>query len=389
MAIPFTKKSLQEHPRPAPGEPAFAVRQLGAKYNIAWISARGVSLGIDITYNRKRYREVICHGSETSLTEYFKLAEARVKDIKSGKGRRRTRMTLGRLVEELVLPEVESRNRDVNSFTKRLPPILKQFGRTPVADISAIDIERFLNGLARDRKGSTVNRYQAAMSRIMSVGVRLGLLDSNPCSSVLRRPEGQPRDRVLSDEELHHLIAEALRMDTFQSLSLLVALFTGLRIGSVISITREMLDADFKVLTLPVTKNGRGYRVALNAQARQILERCAKRSWNGYLFPSTVREGQHIAHPREAHARIREYIARQTGITQPWTIHDLRRTFASRQLELTGDLRLVQQSLMHSSSVVTERYCYHQNTRLADASEQTAQSLLAGHPTTIIPDEEI
>ena len=68
-----------------------------------------------------------------------------------------------------------------------------------------------------------------------------------------------------------------------------------------------------------------------------------------------------------------------TGVSDHWTIHDLRRTYASQQLELTGDIRLVQQNLFHSSSTVTERYCYHQNPQLAEASEATAQSLLSGH----------
>lgn len=377
MAVPFNTKCFKDHPRPAKGEPAFVQRQAGVKYNTAWFRPQGVSLGIDITFDKDRYKEVLCHWPESSLTEFYKLAEARIKAIKSGK-KKHQKMTLAEFVEEFVLPEIASRNRDLKGFEKRLKKILKCFGNADTSLIDAIDIDRFLNELSRTLKGSSVNRVHSALSRIFSVAVRLGFRDDNPCSRVLRRPESQPRDRVLNDNEIFHFVGEALRLDSFQSLALLVALFTGLRIGNVIEITRSMFNDDFTVLTLPMTKNGRSYRVFLNGPTRWVLELCAERSWNQFLFPSSTNDGRSIASPRKAQERIREYVAVKTGIHEHWVINDLRSTYATKQLELTGDIRLVQQNLFHSSSTVTERYSYHQNPQLAAASERTAQSFLTG-----------
>jgi integrase len=66
-------------------------------------------------------------------------------------------------------------------------------------------------------------------------------------------------------------------------------------------------------------------------------------------------------------------------ITSDFTIHDLRRTFASYQLLSTSDIRLVQQSLGHSSVLVTERYAHHQSAQLITATAKTADAMLPLH----------
>ncbi|WP_415902124.1 tyrosine-type recombinase/integrase [Neptuniibacter sp. QD29_5] len=387
MVIPFTEKAVREHERPAAGEPPIVCGFTGHPNKKVTFYANKISLGYDKSHDGSRYKGTFGSSPTLPLSIYDKLHREKMLEIETGQVLRGQDLTVNELIDDHVLPEMLGRNRDIKGFKRRLTRIRKQFGKRKVRSLTHYEINKFLNEIAKECKGSTVNRYHSAMSRIFATAVRLGICSENPCKNILRRPESPARQRVLSDAEINHFIDKAVELDSFQALSLLVALFSGWRIGNVISITRDMLDPEFTVITFPETKNGNRYSVQLNGPTRQVLLKCAERSWNQFLFPSAIKDGHHIAYPRETYQIIREYMKEQTGIDKHWTIHDLRRTHSSRQLKLTGDIRLVQQTLFHSSTAVTERYCYHEDARLAEASEDTAQSLLGSHSESFMQQE--
>lgn len=387
MDIPFTAKNIKEHIRPARGGAPIVCGFIGHPNKKVTFHPTRTSLGFDISAGGMRHKGTIGSSPNMPLPVFDKLFREKMLEIETGQILHGQNLTLNELIDNHVLPEMKGRNRDIKGFKRRLKRIREAFGRRKASSLTRYELNLFLNKLTDECKGSTVNRYHSALSRIFSTAIRLNVCRDNPCKNILRRPESPARQRVLSDAEIHHFIEKALRQDSFQSLSLLVALFAGWRIGNIISITRDMLDAEFAVITFAETKNGNSYSVRLNGPVRQVLMKCAERSWNQYLFPSAIKDSHHIAYPRETYQIIRAYVAEKTGVDKHWTIHDLRRTHSSRQLKLTGDIRLVQQTLFHSSVSVTERYCYHEDTRLAEASEATVQSLLGGHSKSFLQQE--
>lgn len=388
MDIPFTVKSIKEHIRPVRGEAPIVCGFIGHPNKKVTFHPSRTSLGFDISMDGIRHKGTIGSSPNMPLPVFDKLFREKMLEIETGQVLRGQNLTLNELIDNHVLPEMKGRNRDIKGFERRLKRIRNAFGMRKVSSLTHYEINLFLNKLADECKRATINRYHSALSRIFSTAIRLNICRDNPCKNILRRPEPPARQRVLSDAEIHHFIEKALSLDSFQSLSLLVALFAGWRIGNIISITRDMLDAEFTVITFAETKNGNSYSVRLNGPVRQVLMKCAERSWNQFLFPSAIKDGHHIAYPRETYQIIRAYVAEKTGIDKHWTIHDLRRTHSSRQLKLTGDIRLVQQTLFHSSTSVTERYCYHEDTRLAEASEATVQSLLGDHSKSFLQQED-
>lgn len=382
MAIPFTAKALKEHPKPAPGERPIVCSVQGHANKKITFTATGITLGYDRSHDCIRHKGTIGHFPDMPLPVYDRLFREKMLEIETGQNLSGQDLTVNEIIDLHVLPEVEGRNRDIKGFKRRLKRIRAKFGKRKISSLTTHEISLFLDFIAKTCKNSTVNRYHSALSRIFSTAVRLNICRDNPCKKILRRPEPPARKRILSSDELYHLIDEALRMDTFHALALLVSLFASWRIGDVLRITRDMLNADFTVIELADTKNGETYYVRLNGPTRQLLMLCAERSWNQFLFPSAIKDGRPIAHPTETYQRLRKYVAEKTGITKHWYIHDLRRTHASLQLKQTGDIRLVQQTLFHSSAAVTERYCYHEDGQLAAASEATAQALLGHHALT-------
>lgn len=374
--IPFTSAQFLSKRSPFEDAKPITYRREGYKHQFVTFSRTTVSLSISKTFKGQRFKEVIGHWPDMSIHAFDKIARQRISDIETGHYNKAAQLLVGDFFIDYVLPQMESRNRDIKSVKTRWRRVMPAFAHRPLGDITRLDIEQFLVKLSNEVKGSTVNRHLSLLSRIFSAAVSLDILLKNPCSGIKKWPEDNIRSRVLSQVEIDIYVREALRIDSPHSRALLLSLFLGLRMGNVVSIKRSMLDASLEKLHLPITKNGRAYTISLNEPARDLIRQSLNASWNEWLFPSAINDGKHIAHPRECHLKIRDKVLALTPEVQPFTIHDLRRTYASRQLALTGDARLVQSNLFHQSVVTTERYAFHEQPRLAEASQQTALSFL-------------
>ncbi|EDM69287.1 hypothetical protein PE36_07362 [Moritella sp. PE36] len=377
--ILFTADAFIAHPRPNIGEKPIVKRRLGARHQKVTFYPTTVSLSISKSFKGQRTNQVIGHWPDMSISAFEKLANARLSQIEQGFYNKASTILVGDFFIDYVLPMMEAHNRDIKSVKTRWRRLAGDIARRTLSDVSRIDITQILTQLALEVKGSTVNRHLSLLSRIFSTAVDLELLHRNPCKGIKKWPEANIRDRVLSDVELYHYIDKAIEIDSFHSKALLVSLFLGLRIGNAISIEKIMINNDFSLLSLPQTKNGRAYRIAINEPAKKLLIECAALSWNHWLFPSALKDNQHISAPKDCHAKIRDHVALASGCYEHVVIHDLRRTYASRQLQLTGDARLVQQNLFHQSVTTTERYAFHDNKQLTQASQDTALSLVSGH----------
>jgi integrase len=374
--IPFTSAQFLSKRSPFEDAKSTTYRREGNKHQFVTFSRTTVSLSISKTFKGQRFKEVIGHWPDMSIQAFDKIARQRISDIETGHYNKAAKLLVGDFFIDYVLPQMVSRNRDIKSVKTRWRRVMPTFAHRPLGDITRLDIEQFLVKLSTEVKGSTVNRHLSLLSRIFSAAVSVDILLKNPCSGIKKWPEDNIRSRVLSQAEIDIYVREALHIDSPHSRALLLSLFLGLRMGNVVSITRSMLDASLDTLHLPITKNGRAYTISLNEPARDLIKKSLAASWNKWLFPSAINDGGHIAHPRECHLKIRDKVLALTPDIQPFTIHDLRRTYASRQLALTGDARLVQANLFHQSVTTTERYAFHEQPRLADASQQTALSFL-------------
>lgn len=379
---PFTANAFTSHSRPAIGEKPIVKRRQGARHQVVTFYPTVISLSICKSFKGQRTNEVIGHWPDISISAYEKLANKRLSQIELGFYNKASKLLVGDFFIDYVLPMMEAYNRDIKSVRTRWRRVAGDIAHKALGDVKRIDIMQILTKLSSEVKGSTVNRHLSLLSRIFSAAVELDLLLKNPCKGIKKWPESNTRERVMIDTETYHYIDKALEIDTFHSKALLLSLFMGLRIGNVLDIHRGMINSDFSILSLPKTKNGRAYRVAINAPAKKLLMDCAGISWNQWLFPSAVKDGKHIAHPTNCHAKIRKHVVLKSGVSAHLVPHDLRRTHASLQLQLTGDVRLVQQNLFHQSVTTTERYAFHEQKQLTKASQDTASSLVAGHAHT-------
>lgn len=281
---------------------------------------------------------------------------------------------------DLAIDYSRVHHKDSTGFIAKIERFRKKFGMKRIRDIRKSHIVRFLSEIAQSVDTPTVGRYQSAFSKMFAIGILHDLLTINPCSGLPKPKENPARDRRLSPEETHAFIEAALRDENpIHALALLLSLFTGLRQGNIRSLELSWFNADYSELLIPTSKSGKPIHHCLNKTSQEIVQLMLPYSDGKFLAPSMV-DGKYMSKPTKCLNRIRGYVQAKTGVTEHFTAHDLRRSQASRMLQICGDVRLVQQSLSHSDVKQTLTYAYHENSRLLDASEQTAQAMLGGRP---------
>ena len=278
---------------------------------------------------------------------------------------------------------IEAYTRDLSEFLAYLA--VKDKSAT---DATAEQLRGFLAGLARKGLAPTSHaRKLSAIRQFFRFLLAEGLRDDDPCSAIDSPRLGRPLPKILSLAEVESLLdtakqasetagdggprRRALRL--YGALETLYA--TGLRVSELISLPRNVLTADDRVLTIK-GKGGRERLVPLNETARGALQahlaavREAEAEGRGvspWLFPSAG--GEHLT--RQRFGQELKALALAAEI-EPARVspHVLRHAFASHLLERGADLRTVQQLLGHADISTTQIYTHVIEERLRRLVEE-------------------
>jgi len=274
-------------------------------------------------------------------------------------------------------PNKKTWQKDQQMIDRDLLPAFKD---TPLTEISRADLATVLNKIHK-RAPVLANRTFATTRKMFNWAVEQGLIEVSPCY-LLKRPGTETRrDRVLSAEEIKAFwewtdredfaVASNNLGDTTQYIFQLL-LLTGQRPGEVCQISKNQIDRDARVWTIPkeVHKSNRAHLVPLSDQVMAILDRVdeinsrsVRRSERPEYFLSPRKDASVL--PNTLNTKIR----RRGDLLDiaHWTPHDLRRTAATNisGRVLQGDQKskrfIVARVLGHTDSEVTgvyDRYEY-------------------------------
>ncbi len=145
-------------------------------------------------------------------------------------------------------------------------------------------------------------------------------LKSSPCAGLRPPTQNPPRTRVLSNEELRAVWnAAAAYGAPFGSIVRLLIL-TGQRRGEIAALRSEWVKDDVIVFPAEITKNAREHVLPLGEIALAIIRQAAL---EGLLFQA---RGSDL--PFSGFAASKKALDAKCSI-EPWTLHDLRRTFVT------------------------------------------------------------
>lgn len=236
-------------------------------------------------------------------------------------------------------------------FEAKAGGIVARWAERPVGDIRKDDIRELLaDSLAR---GATVivNRELAAVRKIFAWCVEGDLIEVNPASGIRDPAAETARDRVLTDHELRLVwCAAEAEGGTFGGLLRLLIL-TACRRREVSHARWNEFDIPGRMWTLPGarTKNSRVHAIPLSDAAVAVLGDIPRVPKAEFLFGLGGRGG--FSGYSKAKGRVDARISTLNGgkPIASWGLHDIRRTAATRLVDIGTAPWVVEEILNHAS----------------------------------------
>lgn len=350
------------------------------------------------------------HGTYTP-DEARKRAKAILGDMSKGidpneaKAEERARgLTLHQLYEEFKQSRKGLKPKTLYDYERIMRTCFGSWHNRPVREITPAMIERKHADLGANSP-ALANLAMRFLRSVLNYGTACTLqngkplLQGNPVSALSTKKAWfriKPRSSYIKPTELAEwwTAVDALESDTLRDYLQLVML-TGLRRKEAEGLQWENVDLKARTLTVPDTKNSTDHTLPLsdylldmltrrNAEAdkRYAEERKERRDAVRcpYVFPGTGATG-HLVEPKRQVGNVTE----SSGIA--FTIHDLRRTFASivNSLDKTLSYYTIKRLLNHNmSGDVTANYIQHDVEQLRAGMQAVTDYVLkaAGKLTT-------
>ena len=254
----------------------------------------------------------------------------------------------------------ENTAKSTHELELKIKAFLPVFGERPAEEITKQEIVRWLTEQAETRnwKPSSRNRWQAAFSLILRVGIDNEKISRNPAAGIKRKTENNDRVRFLSDDEERALFKAT---DPRFHSHLLLSIHTGIRMSEQYGLKWSQVDFERRQLYLPKTKNGDPRDVPLNGTALAARGALRTASKGDFIFPDAESPRGWFLSAVER-AELKDY-----------TWHCNRHTFASRLVMAGVDLHTVGELLGHRTAQMTKRYAH-----LSVNHKQAAVELISG-----------
>jgi integrase len=240
--------------------------------------------------------------------------------------------------------------------------------------ITTHDITRIVD---RMRKTPSEARHAFAIIRLFfNWAERRRYVLKSPCWGVNPPKASPPRDRVLSRDEIKVVLAAARESTSTYAIIVEILVYTGQRRGEIAGLRHEWIDWQNHTITFPaaITKNKRPHTIPFGLRVAELLQ---KGKVKGVLFP-----GRGVDTPFDGWSKSKPKFDTRCPLPH-WTLHDLRRTFATNLAALGVPVHVTEKALNHVSGTtggivaVYQRHTYEKEIREAmDAWEEYLTKLM-------------
>ncbi len=242
----------------------------------------------------------------------------------------------------------------------------------PAAAITKADLREARDIIAERGKLGASNKLLAYCQPVFKWASQEDLIEHNFISDIVRLGAPQTRDRFLDDGEIASLWrathgANTISMASYCRLLRFLTL-TGQRLGEAAAI--DWQDVTNSVWHQADNKAGRPHNVPLSDLALRCM--------NGRAEAGLVFAGE--SGRMSGWSKLKRKIDRRCEITEPWRVHDVRRTCASGMQRLGVDREVIAACLNHSIPGVTSVYMRDK----LEPQKREALQAWAGHVTVVV-----
>lgn len=256
--------------------------------------------------------------------------------------------TLGDVIPDYIEKHAKVHNRDWKRKAALLAKFTTLHGKR-IDEIKRADVVQACDVIHKPAPVSA-NRALAHLKHLMGWCVERGMIEANPISGMKPLSKEKPRERVLTDNELGALWEvfgdEGYPFgDCMKSLML-----SGQRRAEVAEMRWPEIDLEKRLWTLPSlrAKNGKQHTVPLTDAMVEVLRKTPRFFNSDYVFTTTGKT------PISGLGRLKDRLdkALPDG-TEPWIIHDLRRTMSTNMAMLGVPQPVTEALLNHKTGVVS------------------------------------
>jgi integrase len=284
--------------------------------------------------------------------------------------RPRTQHDYKRVLDKYFLPEL-AKTRLVTISYEKITGITDKLSETPSERAHALAVARtFFKWCARPPR-----RY--APSPLEGLQLKIA----------------KPRKRTLSNEEIIKIWLAAEAQGYPHGTVVQLLLLTGQRRGEIAALERPWINEKDRTITLPdtLTKSKREHTFPLGDLAKKVLEAAPCFSGTEFLFPTRWDDDRPFSGWSKYKSEMKDDVA-------GWTLHDLRRTFATRLAEMKVLPHIIERLLNHKMGGISNKTggvvsavaeVYNRATYLPEMREAITRweahimALLAAHEITL------
>jgi integrase len=301
--------------------------------------------------------------------------------------RGKDKLSLRTMVEEyLATKEREVRPRTFRELKRYLTgSFFKPLHSMPVDTVTRRDVAARLVVTTREHGSIVAARARAALSTFFVWAMQMGMVENNPIIGTIQPKDGKPRERVLSDNELAS-IWRACKDDHYGRIVRLLILL-GARRQEIGGLRFSELDLDNGrwLLQGQRSKNGRAHELPLMPMALDIIKDVPRLVSRDQLFGARSNDGF------TGWDDQKEALDERSGVTG-WTLHDIRRSVATKLADIGVQPHIIEQILNHQSGYkagpagIYNRSSYEREVRAALALwADHVRTLVDGGERKVIP----
>lgn len=259
-----------------------------------------------------------------------------------------TKPTLGDVIPDYIEKHAKVHNRDWKRKEALLAKFTTLHGKR-IDEIKRADVVKACDVIHKSAPVSS-NRALAHLKHLMGWCVERGMIEANPIAGMKPLSKERSRERVLTDDELGALWAvcgdEGYPFGDCMKLLML----SGQRRAEVAEMRWSELDLEKRLWTLPSqrAKNGKQHTVPITDAMLEVLRKTPRFVNSDYVFTTTGKS------PVSGFGRMKDRLdkALPEG-TEPWIIHDLRRTMSTNMAMLGVPQPVTEALLNHKTGVVS------------------------------------
>jgi site-specific recombinase XerD len=243
------------------------------------------------------------------------------------------------------------------TFSVAFNEFIRALGDVQINTVDVRAIEQFLAGKTHQASQWSARKYYGSLASAFETAVRWKYLESNPFRLVKKPRAKEVLPFFFTKEQLDTLL-ESIADSTLRSICI-VAAFTGMRLGEIVSLTWRSVDLPGRTITVLnsdifTTKSKRHRVIPMNDKVHSLFASLATEQMDGLVFRD--QRGK-MLDQNEVSRDFKAYV-RQLGFSEKLHFHSLRHSFCSLLAKKGVSIYTISKLAGHADVRTTQIYAH-------------------------------